>query len=250
MNLLIDVGNTRIKYVTENEGALSDIKVIENQELSNVQSIIQWFDHFSLTPKQVIIASVNQSTVHQALELFCLTNQIAFTQVQTEKKRFGIQVAYQNPIQMGVDRWLALIGAARLYPKENILIVDSGTATTLELLTANGQHKGGWILPGIETMFTSLALNTEQVIAQKENISHISLGHNTTDCVNNALWAATVGLITQAEQLSKERGIVIDKIIVTGGNAEKLSDLLPEKLTLIPKLIFYGLAQYSTIIAP
>ena len=131
-----------------------------------------------------------------------------------------------------------------LYPRQNLLIVDAGTATTIDVLTSSSDHLGGWILPGIELMFDSLLKNTSNIYAKKSSLSKMVFGTNTSDCVNNACWASTIGFIQVAITQAREQGIEIDLILLTGGNAKSLVSLINEPVILVEKLIFHGLLRY------
>ena len=154
---------------------------------------------------------------------------------------------------MGIDRWLALLGTIHLYPNENVLIIDAGTATTVDLLASNGQHQGGWILAGIKALFSSILTHSTLVHAENKTLPSLAFGSNTSDNVNNACWAATLGMIEQAI----EQGQVlasIDRIILNGGDGMALTKLVlaqtSEKfiavtnIQFIENLIFYGLQEY------
>ncbi len=240
MRLLIDTGNTRTKYVYENGNQLSDIYTIDNKQLTEV-----WFNQACFEVSEIIIANVSQSSFTDTLARWSKKTAITLMSVISEKSAFGVRTAYQQPNQLGVDRWLALIGAKTLYPDKNILIIDSGTATTVDLLSKCGQHQGGWILPGVDTMFTSLLNDTVQVSATKAKKATLGFGKNTSDCVNNACWMATVACIKQA-RIEAEKYGAIDIILLIGGNSEAINELLEEKLQRSEQLIFSGLQRYST----
>ena len=175
---------------------------------------------------------------------------IAFTQVHSEQQKNALTSAYQEPTTLGIDRWLALLGATRLYPNQNVLIIDAGTATTVDFVDNLGQHQGGWILAGIQALFDSILANSTLVFAKEKAQASVSFGKNTSDNVNNACWAATLGLIKQAISQAQQLG-ELEQIIFTGGNGSALADLLTSedndlitKNRVINNLIFYGLQEY------
>ncbi|WP_352284776.1 type III pantothenate kinase, partial [Pseudoalteromonas sp. Q18-MNA-CIBAN-0097] len=71
--------------------------------------------------------------------------------------------AYEHVGNLGIDRWLALIAGFTLYPNTACIVVDAGTATTIDVLDSEGLHLGGWILPGLDLMTSSLTQNTQRV---------------------------------------------------------------------------------------
>ncbi|WP_440877624.1 type III pantothenate kinase [Thalassotalea sp. PLHSN55] len=239
MIILIDIGNTRCKYITVNHGQFSELKSINNSELTT-----KWCDNHWHDADKIIVASVKIGEAAELINQWCSAINKPFQRVITEAEKNGVSIAYQNPQQLGVDRWLAILAVATLYTQQNIIVVDAGTATTVDLVSAKGKHLGGWILPGIEMMVDSLKLNTDQVKVNPQHINNIALGSTTSDCVNGAIWASTLGMIEQAYIFAQQHNIDIDNIVVTGGNGEKLSKLMTRPSLNIPTLVFTGLAQY------
>jgi type III pantothenate kinase len=242
MRLLVDIGNTQIKYVFQESSTaalFSDVvycdyatflsKLAKNT-FSNVCSII--------------VANVKINEIAAEIEFWASQYGIAFLQVHSQAKAFGVCSSYQQPVRLGVDRWLALIAAHQLYPKMNVLIIDAGTATTVDLLTVNGEHLGGWIMPGVQTMFDSLLRNTEKIIAEPINIANVSFGVDSSECVNYGTWAMTLGAIKEAV-IQANTLLPLDKVVLTGGNSKQIINLLPENYELVPKLLFHGLSCFQ-----
>jgi len=193
---------------------------------------------------KLIVASVSRNELTDKIELWCHKHNINYQKVDSEKYRNDVISAYHQPSQLGVDRWLTLIGANALYPSKNILIIDAGTATTIDLLSACGAHQGGWILAGIDTLFSCVLASTSQVQADLVKDASLSFGASSTENVNNATWAATVGAISLAVSQSGKQGVVIDEILLTGGNGRTLASLLSHRCTVIEDLVFIGLQAY------
>ena len=179
------------------------------------------------------------------LEDWCRKKNLIYKEVKSEKKRGRVTSAYENPQQLGIDRWLSLLAVAQLYPNKNVLIIDAGTATTIDLLAASGQHLGGWILAGVSTLFNSVINETVKVNAKVTNEVSLVFGTSTTSNVNNACWAATVGLINQAISQTEIELNQLDEIIITGGNGKALKKLISTQMTQIDELLFYGLNSYN-----
>ena len=190
MKLLVDIGNTRTKFVYEQGQVLSEIRVVNNEEVSTVWLAKNW-----LSATAILISNVRQHSLTELIGNWALSNKIPCSVIETVKEKFGVTCAYEQANLFGVDRWLALIGSATLYPQKNLLIVDAGTATTIDVLTSSLKHIGGWILPGIDLMLDSVLKSTSKVHAVKSPLVETTFGLNTTDCVNNACWASTVGYI-------------------------------------------------------
>ena len=238
MRLLIDVGNSRTKFLYEKNNKLTAIEYIANEAINS-----NWLTKISAKVESITLASVNKNNLTAIFSKYSEQKKIPFMQVQSESERFGVFSSYQNPTTLGVDRWLTLLAAASLYKNNNVLIIDAGTATTADLLDKNAYHLGGWILPGIDTLFSSLLMNTTNVAAIQTPASTLNFGKNTSECVNNACWAATIGFIEQAIKQTKKQ-LVLDKILITGGNAEGISRLLTVEHNVIDKLVFFGMQRF------
>lgn len=239
MIALVDIGNSRTKLCVVSQGSRGPVKSLSNELLSS-DYLTECFDKAD----KLIVASVSRNELTDKIELWCQQHNISYQQVVSEKRRNDVVSAYHQPSQLGVDRWLTLIAANSLYSGKNILIIDAGTATTIDLLAANGEHQGGWILAGIDMLFCCVLANTSQVKANAVNTASLTFGASSSENVNNATWAATVGAINLAVSQSEQQGVVIDEILVTGGNGAALVGLLSHRCTMIEDLVFVGLQDY------
>jgi len=242
MTLLIDIGNSRTKYIFSTCIEKEKCKVINNRQLT-----VNWLEENFYSVKKIILANVSKSSLTNVIEQWAEQKNIALQVIVSEQKRFGITSFYQQPKQLGIDRWLAILAVANLYAEKNALIIDAGTATTIDLLSSQGQHLGGWILPGINLMFDSLLTQTSRIDAQREIVASLEFGANTSENVNSACWAATIGAIELAINQATKQLNNLDVIIITGGNAENIKALLSTKVLIEDNLIFHGLQRYNSI---
>lgn len=239
MIALLDVGNTRAKYCIVNEGQRDSPQVVLTKELTDC-FLSNNFKGIS----KIIVASVSDDKITDAISIWCKSNQVDFKQIVSEKRKNTVVNAYTIPSQLGVDRWLTLIAVADLFPNRNVLIIDTGTATTLDFLLSDGVHQGGWILAGIQTLVTSVLENTKQVKVNNLETASIAFGLNTSENVHNAAWASTTGIIDSAITQIQKQGYILDCIVITGGNGRLLSSLLTQPNVVIEDLVFTGLYAY------
>jgi type III pantothenate kinase len=240
MIILMDIGNTRTKYCIVNENESSAVKAVLNEVLSN-----EFFNDHFVNVSKILVASVSHKELTGALSAWCQINEITYQRVVSEVNKNQVISGYQQPNQLGVDRWLALIGVADAFPNKNILVIDAGTATTVDLLASNGQHQGGWILAGVTTLVSSVLSQTTRVQANdKEEEESLAFGFNTSENVHNAAWAATIGLIDLAITQAQQQGFILDEVIFTGGNGALLSPLLSHQSKVIDELVLKGLHAY------
>ncbi len=238
MKVLVDIGNSRTKYQVE--GAEQPVAVtIANNLIEQA-----WLEEHWGNAKQVVVSSVKRGSLLDLVANWASSVNVHLTFVNSEKMRFGITNSYEQPELLGVDRWLSMIGGASKYPNTGLIIVDAGTATTLDVLDENGKHLGGWILSGIDLMLKQLGEHTSKVKYDISNEASIGFGQNTSECVNNAAWASTVSLI-EAGIKQAQSEFAISQCILLGGNAEKLSSLIQYDNVIVDQtLIFEGLKRY------
>lgn len=236
----MDIGNTRSKYVSVEQGQRSTISYCQNEQLNQ-----SWLIENFAQATEFILANVNNDKFSALIESWSQDNDIKFQLLKTTHQQFELICAYAQPSQLGIDRWLAMLGASLLFPNKACLVIDAGTATTIDAIANQGQHLGGWIIPGIEMLYTTLVNNTQKIIAQKNEQPSIALGKNTSECVNNGSWAITVGVIElQYRKLLKQYAEV--EIILTGGNRHEIASQLNDEHHIIDDLIFIGMQRFCS----
>lgn len=156
----------------------------------------------------------------------------------------GLKVKYRNPHEVGADRIAGAIAAASRRPGENILVVDCGTATTFDVVTADGDYLGGAILPGFGISVESLAGKTAKLPTVEITRPAVALGRSTTESIQSGVYHGHVGAIRQlVQELTREAfGGERPAIIATGGfsrllEAEGLFD------EIVPELVLLGLKR-------
>ncbi len=156
----------------------------------------------------------------------------------------GLVNSYKNPENMGVDRWLAAV-AAFDQCKSACLVVDCGSAVTVELISGDGHHRGGYIVPGLGLMRRSLFQDTDAVkVVATPLATTLSAGKNTADAVNHGLVLMVVGLIEKAlAELVAEASSPSPILWVTGGDGKMLMPHLPASSRFDEQLVLDGLAR-------
>jgi len=155
------------------------------------------------------------------------------SQAKVSKQCGAVRNSYKDVNRMGIDRWLAMLAA---YDRVGgpCVIVDGGTALTVDILAADGSHEGGYILPGLRLMRSSLVENTGIELSAKTVADSAEPGHSTEEAVMNGTLAVLLALIEK-----KAMGSIL---LLTGGDAEVLAAMLPEqKRLLVPSLVLDGL---------
>jgi len=151
-----------------------------------------------------------------------------------------LPTAYDDATKLGIDRWLGVL-AARAMGEGAALVVDAGTAITFDVLTDQGVHAGGYILPGLAMQQNALAAETTRVKFPQADWQGQSLGTNTAAAVGHGSIRAICALVRELAcefKLSQEA-----RIYLTGGNARDLAQFLPEA-QVVDDLLLIGMQAY------
>ncbi len=244
MNLLVDIGNTRLKWLAVEAGLVVNRGHLLHQGIDPKLWGDRLWSHL-YRPRQIVIANVAGSEIAWALDSWCLQHWALRPHlIHAEAERFGIRNAYTMPETLGVDRWAAMIGSHHLV-NTHCTVVDCGTAVTIDALTANGQHLGGVIIPGLRLMHEALFRKTSQ-IAEQDMGDIVYLGRNTRDCIwGGSVYAITAAIDRITAQMAEQFGGGPVQHLLTGGNSAALMPFLQRQdYRLEPDLIFAGLRHY------
>jgi type III pantothenate kinase len=238
MLLLVDAGNTRIKWAAAQPGAAAGDWVtsgaLAHDELPALTA--QWQ---ALPLTSVLAANVAGAAVAAKIESALAAASPAAPAIRWFRSQpacAGVTNGYRNPGQLGCDRFASLIGARHRYPGRALLIVTAGTATTVDALDATGRFVGGMILPGLRTMAQSLAVNTALLPAVEDARTERLFADNTQDAIVSGCIHAQVGAILQAHAQWPAALCVL-----SGGGAPYIGPQLPFACERIDNLVVLGL---------
>lgn len=239
MKLLVDIGNTRIKWCSDDNGDLQTglaIVYIQNEFIDDLQQRWLKLD----TPQQLAISSVSESqTARQIIELAkIIWPDIEIIIAKSQDEGFSVTNAYQQADKLGVDRWLGLIALRKFYPG-NSCIVDCGTAITIDCLDSHGQHLGGLISPGLRLMKQSLYQGAEN-LSYTNNHYKAGLSSFTEAAIYTGTLYAAAGLIEK----SINDLCPCKTVIMTGGDAEMLVKYLGFESIIEPDFVLKGLSLF------
>ena len=161
--------------------------------------------------------------------------------IVASRQACGVSNAYTVPEQLGVDRWAALVGAHH-HGNGAVCVVDCGTAITLDMLAADGVHRGGLILPGIEMLKQVLLKNTAvtSTSLMQEPASLFTTG--TTDAMNGGAIYMAVAAIDRVVVDMTSGADAPPNVVLTGGDASRILTLLACPARHDPELVLKGLA--------
>ena len=257
MILCIDIGNSLIYCGVFLQGKLLvQFRYGTTNEMSSdqfgtfVRSVIQAHQLDWQAIKYIAICSVVPE-LEYSVRAACIKNFTIEPMILVMGAKTGLRVTYSNPQEVGADRIATALGAETLYPDQNIVIVDMGTATTVGALTAGKEYMGGAILPGIKTSIKALATNTAKLPMVDMSKPALGLGRTTKQNIQIGLYYGQLGAIREIIDYLAEHAFV-DKpymVVATGGFSELFRD---EQLfdALVPDLVLIGLYRLHILNHP
>jgi len=245
MNLLVDIGNTRIKWALQDgdEWTRGTPLVRGNKAFKDIARPA-WKELD--TPARVIVSNVAGAEFEKSVRTWVKRRwKILPEFLHSQASQCGVTNAYTKPERLGNDRWAALI-AARAQCRGPAVILSCGTAITVDALAADGRHLGGLITPGINLMIASVCTNAADVDISEGGDGEIVLlaGSTESAVLGGSLYAAVSLLDRVSADLRGELGNNCT-VLLTGGDAERLMPLLDSRPKHEPELVLKGLAVFA-----
>lgn len=252
MNIVLDVGNSRIKW-RRGEG-------LDSHVTTSVQALSkQWQDLPTKGMASLYGCNVRGPEVAEEINLIArrvFTSEICWLSSQAQAA--GVRNAYAVPAQLGVDRWAAIVAANARNPGQACIVIDAGTAVTVDAIDERGQHRGGVIMPGLNMLFEGLGRTAQLKNLAAERREHLEQESQALACsteaaiVSGVIFSMRGGVRRVIEQQCRQINAKIHAIpiFVTGGDAHMLifeslqtqwlPDLVLDGVTLLSKLELSG----------
>jgi type III pantothenate kinase len=156
----------------------------------------------------------------------------------------GLKIRYRNPLEVGPDRIANAIAATHLYPDRNLIVVDFGTATTVDVIRAGRDYLGGIILPGLRISMEAL----ERTTARLPNVEIVEaaelIGRSTTECIQSGLYFGHRAILKELTREVREQAFRREPALVIGtGGFSRLFEREPVFNAVLPDLILIGLER-------
>lgn len=236
MNLLLDLGNSRIKWALAQDGNLT------NQGAGTLAELARVWQGLPL-PCRILGCSVVSGEQQAAMEARVrqLWN-LSVRWIVPEREALGVRNHY-DVSRLGADRWAAVLGAHRLFPGEDLLVVSAGTAQVVDVLTAAGDFLGGTIQPGYQLMKDALADRTARLPRACGAFANFPVA--TDDAIETGCLNALTGAIEAMRGHLRSSGATAVRIVLTGGDAGRLAHRLEGKVSVVDNLPLQGLAALA-----
>ncbi len=222
-DLFVDIGHSAVKWRTFNSEVSK--KSIENFSANNLPN-----------SECIWLSAVAHPNMVDSIQTEFANVELVLPSI----KHGNLTIAYETPSNLGVDRFLAMLGAIENYPSANLLVIDLGSALTIDIVNDDGAHKGGLIMPGLMALRKSFTKFSTENMSQ----SLTGLQNNTKDA-----WLSgteTMLIVTIKEQIKDFQSQYSNGVVLlTGGDITKLSNELPQSLNYFENLVLDGLVSYA-----
>jgi len=243
MRLLVDVGNSRVKWACYDGQRLSRQSACDSDGAdfeSNLKSLWKALP----APEQVVYCAVAGQALAERLEaLTTALWELRARRLVAGQPVLGLRCHYHQPGQLGADRWAAMIGAFTRI-RGALCVIDCGTAVTVDALTADGRHQGGLIIPGLVLMRRALGDHTSG-IGQVHDGGIDPASVDTRGAVSTGCVLAVAAFIDRAVRVYQDLISETMHIVLTGGDSSMVLPHLESEPEVIPELVLLGLAEYA-----
>ena len=238
MILAIDAGNSRVKWGWHDGRGWSSLSTVSLIEFAAANHDINPFAATHENPQQIVISNVAGEGAHQLLINWTRIFDAEPLWLKGEAERCGVTSRYERPEQLGPDRWAALV-AARALHSGACLVVNAGTATTADVLSAEGEFLGGLILPGVDLMRFVLHEHTGRLPLQEGRF--VRTPRNTIDAIETGCRHAQAGAVERMFRIAGTGA----QCLVSGGAGKALSEQLGIPCRYVENLVLEGLARIA-----
>jgi type III pantothenate kinase len=241
--LLVDIGNTRVKWARFANGRLQKQRAAAHagwqardfaeQVLGRPRGI-----------ERIVVASVGGARLDQRL-MTAARRVIGITPqfVVTRRRLGGVTTAYAQPWRLGVDRFVAAVAAHHLAPHRAVCVVDIGTAMTIDLIDAHGSHIGGAIIPGPRLMVESLLRDTSGILHRSggKGGGRSLFARDTRAGIEQGAMYAVAAVVDRAVAQARRALGASPRVLLTGGAAAAIHPLVRSAHSSVPDLVLRGL---------
>lgn len=234
MNLIIDVGNTRVKSAVFENDMIVEVCVFDTEYfLSEIRKKIKKYHIAQAILSNV--AAISNETIEKLRKIIAVIELTAHTSVPFTN-------LYETPKTLGVDRIALAAAAISLYPKKNVLVIDAGTCITFDFVTAKKEYLGGAISPGIQMRFEALHHFTANLPLLDKRELESFIGANTKKSMNSGV---VNGIINEIEgvihQYTKKYTDLT--VVLTGGDTNFLAKQLKSSIFANQNFLLNGLNE-------
>ena len=249
--LLIDAGNTRLKWATLRGARLGRAQARDwnARSMDRVARAVM-----RTSAERVLICSVAGAAFERALRRAARLAGKRMPQfVRSTRRAAGVRNGYLDTWRLGADRWVAMLGARALHPTRPLCVVDVGTALTIDLMDSLGRHRGGLIVPGPTLMVDSLLNDTAGIRKRAGRNVRASrragalFGRSTRAGLLGGSTMACAALIERALTEARRELQARPLLLLSGGGAAQVAPFLSVPHRRVEGLVLHGLALLARL---
>ena len=234
VNLVIDVGNTRVKAAVFEEDKLLSLFVFDKKRiLTEVRKILKNFTiHAGIISS---VASISDFKLQKLKQIFPFT-------VVSSKTKVSFHNKYSTPNTLGVDRIALIVAAQKQFPQKNVLVIDAGTCLTFDFIQSNSDYLGGAISPGMQMRFEALHKFTAKLPLITAEIPTDFIGNSTNQSMCSGVVNGVLNEIEGAISLYKKKYSDLT-VVLTGGDTNFLLKQLKSSIFANQNFLLFGLNE-------
>ena len=234
--LLVDSGNSRIKFAMFDDGVLGEHLTVDTDIDQPPRKLFR-----RDSPGRVVVSNVAGSAVAKKIaDWVAAAWPIEAELIAVREEAAGVTTNYDDITKLGVDRWLAAVGGYNAV-NGSVAVVDAGTALTLDYVSDTGIHLGGSIAPGLNLMLDSLTRNTARLYLDRVQPTN-GIATNTASAISTGCIDALIGGIERALNNFATSQNDSPQWFITGGGAAQIMELCEVEFRHVPDLVLRGLA--------
>lgn len=250
--LLVDIGNTRIKWTVWRGGRLGTLRAHAHTGWSSADYLRHVLQGPGRKAPRILVACVAGAAIERRFA--AAARPVVPEFVATSRASAGVATRYVEPWRLGVDRFMAAIAAHHLAGRRGACVINVGTAVTLDLVDGRGSHLGGTIVPGPKLMIESLLRRTAGIAhrAQRSSAARPRRGlgagmfaRDTASAIERGAWQAVAGAVERAVREARRELGAAPLVILTGGGASELRRLVDLRHVEVPDLVLRGIALHA-----
>lgn len=245
MMLLVDIGNARIKWATRDADNWKTGEPLQRQNRAFKDIARPAWKELD-APERVIVSNVAGEDYRKSVQTWVKRRwKVTPEFLPVTERQCGVSNAYAVPQRLGADRWATLL-AVHAHYKGPAVVIDCGTAITIDAIAADGMHLGGLIVPGMDLMVSALTEHAPGIQIEEADNQEISLlGSSTEAAVSGGVLYTAIALVERVfMDLQGELGNRTN-LLLTGGDATRILPLLGSRPEYVPDLVLKGLAVYA-----
>ncbi|MFT5574360.1 MAG: type III pantothenate kinase [Cryomorphaceae bacterium] len=236
MRLLCDIGNTRLKWAVEESGEFIASGALANGDLAGLLLSLP-----KVHPSSVWVSCVGPEQQFEAFKQLCKEEfDLGVTRAKVSQSECGVSNGYQDQLKLGVDRWIAALGVRRIVERGAVIVIDAGTALTIDLLDQDNIYQGGAILPGATLMHDSLVARTQGIDSSLISSPPV-VGKTSMECVNSGVHYGLVGAVDRVVKKMQKSLPRKAALLITGGDASFIKGHTKYKMLGVEHLVLIGL---------